>query len=99
MSKGLSNPSGAGGRGAWRLEVVLDDGVGLFWMWVVLEMPCRIDQRGGGGKVDVEFPKSAQGSHAGGKHSFGGPMFWGPSESDDRGAGVFKHRESAGTRK
>ena len=39
-----------------KIEVVLDDGVGLFWMWVVLEMPCGVGQRSGsGGKVNAEF--------------------------------------------
>ena len=30
---------------------------------------------------------------------FWAPMFWGTHDSDNREAGVFKHRESAGTRK
>ena len=35
----------------------------------------------------------------GGEHDFGAPMFLGSCDSDNREAGVFKHRESAGTRK
>ena len=84
-----------------KIEVVLDDGVGLFWMWVVLEMPCGVGQRSGsGGRVNAEFLESAGNIAVQGVNTtFWAPMFWGPNDSDNREAGVFKHRESAGTRK
>ena len=45
-----------------KIEVVLDDGVGLFWMWVVLEKPCGVGQRSGsGGRVNADFRESAGG--------------------------------------
>jgi hypothetical protein len=45
-----------------KIEVVLDDGVGLFWMWVVREMPCGVGQRSrSGGRVSAEFLESAGG--------------------------------------
>ena len=36
---------------------------------------------------------------AGGTATFEHPCFGGPCELDDNGVGVFKHRDSAGTRK
>ena len=69
-------------------------------MWVVLEMPCGVDQRSrSGGRVNAEFLESAGSRRAGGEHDFWAPMFLGTCDSDNREAGVFKHRESAGTRK
>jgi hypothetical protein len=41
------------------------DGLGLFWTRVVPEKPCRVCQRGRGGRIDVDFLESEGGSSLG----------------------------------